>query len=96
MFELVGASDLCPEQRYKIIADTTYTGIYKGVFWRDDDVLIFRNVYGFRNDGYLQCFKTNNKFYKFISQKARIQSDMEQRALTTVLCRLLGDPHFQW
>lgn len=96
MLELVEASDLCPEQKYKIITDTVYTGIYKGVFWRDDNVLIFRKVYGFRNDGYLQCFRTNSKFYRFVSQKARIQYDMEKRAFHIILQTLLGDPHFKW
>ena len=95
MFVLVEASQLCPEKKYKIIADTEYTGVYRGEFWRDDNVLIFSDVYGFRSNGYPHYFKKSRQFYQFVSQKARIQSDMEQRALNLILRNLLGD-YFNW
>ncbi len=90
MFQQVQAYELCPEHKYKIIADKEYTGIYKGECWHNPYVRIFDEVCG--RPAY---FSTNRAFYRFVSQKARIQSDMEQRALNTVLRNLLGD-YFQW
>lgn len=89
MFVLVEASQLCPEQKYKIIADTEYTGIYTGV-------LYFSNLYVFKCNGYPRYFKKSRQFYQFVSQKARIQSDMEHRAVNKIVGRLIGDSYFYW
>ena len=35
-------------------------------------------------------------FYRFVSQKSRIQSDMEHRAVNMIISRLLGDNCFEW
>ena len=92
MFQQIDASELCPDHKYKIIADEVYTGIYKGECWHNTKFFIFDKVCG----GCPRYFLKTRTFYQFISQKARIQSDMEQRALALILRQLLGDPHFQW
>jgi hypothetical protein len=90
MFQLVEVENLCPDQKYKIIAGDVYTGIYKGECWHNHHLLIFDEV-----RGSIAYFSKNRQFYQFISQKVRIQSDMEQRALNLILYRLLGD-YFKW
>ena len=90
MFHLVEARVLCPDQKYKIIAGDEYTGIYKGECWHNPHLLIFDEV-----RGSIAYFSKNRQFYQFISQRNRIQSDMEQRALVIILRNLLGD-YFKW
>ena len=41
-------------------------------------------------------FSSTSTFYKFVSQKARIQSDMERRAVNLIIRRLIGDDCFEW
>jgi len=91
MFELIDASELCPEHKYKIIAEKIYTGIYKGECWHNNKTLIFDEVCR----GCPRYFLKSCRFYRFISKKASIQSAMEQRALKLILCQVLGDPHFE-
>jgi len=91
MFQLVESGKLCPEQKYKIIAGEKYTGIYKGECWHNHHLLIFDEV-----RGSIAYFSKSRHFYQFISQKERIQSNMEKRSLNMILCQLLGDPYFQW
>jgi hypothetical protein len=91
MFQRVDAFELLPETKYKIVADKEYTGIYKGECWHNPYLRIFDEVCG--RPAY---FSTNRTFYQFVSQKARIQSDMERRALDLIFRKLLGDPHFEW
>jgi hypothetical protein len=97
MFQSVEVSNLCYNCTYKIVADDEYVGVYKGKFWHPDLYLEFdhiRNISGhFQPPKY---FLPTRKFYKFISQKARIQSDMERRAVNLIVRRVLGDDCFQW
>jgi len=92
MFQWIEPSELCPEEKYKIIAEKVYTGIYKGECWHNNKTLIFDNVCG----GCPRYFLKTFKFYRFVSQKAKIQSDMEQRALHLILRKIIGDNHFIW
>jgi len=92
MFQLIETSELCLDHKYKIIADEIYSGIYKGECWHNTKFFIFDKVCG----GCPRYFLKTCTFYQFISQKARIQSDMEKRAFYVILRQLLGDPHFQW
>jgi len=92
MFQLVEASALCPEQKYKIIAEQVYSGIYKGECWHNSKFFIFDKVCG----GCPRYFLKTRTFYQFVSQKERIQSEMERRALHLIFRKLLGDPHFEW
>jgi len=97
MFQSVEVSSLCYNHTYKIVADGEYVGVYKGKFWRPDLYLEFDHT---RNmSGNLQppkYFLPTRKFYKFVSQKSRIQWDMERRAVNLIVRRLLGDNCFQW
>jgi hypothetical protein len=97
MFQSVKVSDLYYNCKYKIVANGEYVGVYKGKYWHEDLYLEFdhtRNI-----TGHLQppkYFLTTRKFYKFVSQKARIQSDMEHRAVNMIVQRLIGDNYFKW
>jgi hypothetical protein len=97
MFQSVEVSDLYYNQKYKIISNDTYTGIYKGKYWREDLYLEFDNVHNlsshFQPPRY---FLPTRKFYRFVSQKAKIQSDMEHRALNLIISGIIGDTHFIW
>ena len=97
MFQPVEVSDLYYNRKYKIVAGDEYVGIYKGKFWKDELFLEFdqtRNLTG----RFLppQYFLTTRQFYKFVSQKARIQSDMECRAVNKIVGGLIGDLCFTW
>jgi hypothetical protein len=41
-------------------------------------------------------FSSTSKFYKFVSQKTRIQFDMERRSVNMIVRRLIGDDYFEW
>lgn len=97
MFQPVEADDLYYNRKYKIVAGDEYIGVYKGKFWHDELYLEFsqtRNLTG----RFLppQYFLPTRKFYKFVSQKARIQSDMERRAVNKIVSGVLCDIYFQW
>ena len=97
MFQSVEVSGLCYNHTYKIVADGEYIGVYKGKIWFPDLYLEFdhiRNINGHFDPP--QYFLPTRKFYKFVSQKARIQSDMERRAVNIIVRRLLGDDCFKW
>ena len=97
MFQPVEADDLYYNHKYKIVADDEYVGIYKGKFWHADLYLEFdhtRNITGRLEPP--KYFLPTRIFYKFVSQKARIQSDMERRAVTLIVRQLVGDDFFKW
>lgn len=68
--------------KYKIVDDYVRTGIYQKS--------IFGDCFIVKND--VKIFYTNPTYYEFVSQKSRIQSDMERRAVR----RLIGDDCFEW
>lgn len=97
MFQLVEPSELIPGHKYKISGwkdSNPYT-------YKEREILPLRDVFLFEDSsGYLccSCFLRGETslFYKFISQKARIQSDMERRAVNLILRNLIGDGCFTW
>ena len=98
MFERIEESELEKNKKYKIFGNDIYSGIFKGIYWHDH--LYFLEFEKVRN---LSCGKyepryilPNRHFYKFVSQKERIQSDMEHRAVNQIIRRVLGDDHFSW
>jgi len=97
MFQSVEVSELYYNCTYKIVADDEYVGVYKGKLWHPDLYLEFdhtRNISGhFQPPKY---FLPTRKFYKFVSQKKRIQCDMERRAVNMIIQHLIGDDCFQW
>ena len=97
MFQPVEASELYYNRKYKIVAGDEYVGVYKGIFWNDEPYLEFdqtRNLTSRWSPP--QYFLPTRKFYQFVSQKARIQSDMEHRAVNQIVRRLVGDACFKW
>lgn len=101
MFHLVDEYVLEYNQIYKIITDHEYKGRFKGDFhFRDTNELYleFDHAYNITTQTYCEhlFFLSTRKFYKFVSQKARIQTDMEQRAVNMIIQRLIGDDCFQW
>jgi len=97
MFQPVEVSDLYYNRKYKIVADDEYSGIYKGKFWSDDLYLEFDDVRNLSRKHYApRYFMPTRTFYQFVSQKARIQSDMERRAVNKIIGGLLGDVYFKW
>jgi hypothetical protein len=97
MFQPVDSDNLYYNQKYKIVADDEYSGIYKGKFWSNDLYLEFDDVCNLSRNYYSpRYFMPTRKFYKFVSQKARIQSDMEHRAVNKIVGGLIGDAYFKW
>lgn len=98
MFQSVEVSNLRYNCKYKIIADSEYVGVYKGRFCLPPDLYLeFDHIHNI--NGHFQppkYFLPTRKFYKFISQKARIQSNMERRAVNLIVRRVIGDDCFQW
>jgi hypothetical protein len=101
MFQLVDEYALEYEQTYKIIANDEYKGRFRGDFYfRDNNELYleFDNAYNITTQTCREhlFFLSTRKFYKFVSQKARIQWDMERRAVNLIIQRLIGDNYFEW
>jgi hypothetical protein len=97
MFQPVESDNLYYNRKYKIVAGDEYVGVYKGKFWNDELYLEFdqtRNLTGRWSPP--QYFLPTRTFYQFVSQKARIQSDMERRAVNKIVSRLIGDDCFSW
>jgi hypothetical protein len=99
MFQLV--DELEYNQTYKIITDHEYKGRFKGDFYfRDSNELYleFDHAYNITTQTYCEhlFFLSTRKFYKFVSQKARIQTDMELRAVNLIVRQLIGDDCFKW
>ena len=97
-------------QTYKIVADHDdheymigheYKGKFKEYYSYpriNQYYLMFDHVYDIttQTDRDYLLFSSTSKFYKFVSQKARIQSDMERRAVNLIVRRLIGDDCFEW
>jgi len=98
MFERIEESELEKNKKYKIFGNDIYSGIFKGIYRYDH--LYFLEFEKVRN---LSCGEyepryilPNRHFYKFVSQKERIQWAMELRAVNKIIRRVLGDDHFSW
>ena len=100
MFQPVEVSDMQLRQKYKIVGKCEYYGTYTGIMYADAPIqyLIFVNVYNETNDVHVpsKLFISTCNFHQFVSQKPRIQSNMEMRALNLVVRRIVGDDHFKW
>ena len=102
MFQPVEVPDMQLHQKYKVIGKCEYYGTFKGIMYPYDPIpiqyLIFDNVCNETHGVHVlsKLFISTCNFHKFVSQKARIQSDMEMRALNRVVQRIVGDDHFKW
>jgi len=86
MFVPIDESRLVSGTKYKIIDDYVRTGIYQKS--------IFGHCFIVKNEA--KIFYTKPTYYDFVSQKSRIQSDMERRAVSLIVRRLTGDDCFEW
>jgi len=100
MFQPVEVSDMQHRKKYKVIGTCEYYGRFTGILYPYDPIqyLIFTNVLNETNQVSVpsKLFISTCKFYQFVSQKPRIQSDMEMRAINLVVRRIVGDEHFKW
>lgn len=101
MFQSTEEYELECNQTYKIITHHEYKGRFKGDFYfRDTNELYLEFDYAYNITTQTYCehlfFLSTRKFYKFVSQKARIQTDMEHRAVNLIVSRILGEPYFKW
>ena len=87
-------------EKYKVIRTCEYYGRFTGILYPYDPIqyLIFTNVLNETNQVRVPStlFISTCNFYQFVSQKPRIQSDMEHRAVNKIVQRILCDPCFQW
>lgn len=91
MFVPIDKSRMVSGTKYKIVDDYVRNGIYqKSIF---GNCFIVKNEVG-HNDA--KIFYTNPTYYEFVSQKSRIQSDMERRSVSLIVRRLIGDDCFEW
>ena len=104
MFQPVEEHAIEFSQTYKILAEHDgheYKGNFKE-YYSDPRInvhyLIFDNVFDMttQTDIDSNLFSSTSTFYKFVSQKSRIQSDMERRAVNLIVRRLIGDDCFKW
>lgn len=101
MFQLIDEYSLDYKQTYKIITENEYKGRFRGDFYfRDNNelYLVFDHAYNMTTKTCCEhlFFLSTRKFYKFVSQKERIQFDMERRAVNMIVRRLICDDHFNW
>jgi len=92
MFQPIESNELKYNQQYKI------GDLYKGRIFIDEYYLEFDTIYGLDNIPVHRnlYFLPHNTYYKFVSQKERIQWDMECRAVNLFLHKLIGDDTFTW
>ena len=100
MFQPIKVVDMQVCQKYKVIGKCEYYGNFKGILNPYDPIqyLLFTNVCNDTNklNVLSKLFISTCNFYQFVSQKARIQSDMEMRAVNIIVRRIVGDDHFIW
>jgi len=100
MFQPIEVSDMQHRQKYKIIGKCEYYGTFTGIMYKEAPIqyLIFVNVLNETNQVHVpsKLFISTCKFHQFVSQKTKIQSDMEMRAVNLVVGRIVGDDYFKW
>ena len=100
MFQPIEINELKLREKYKIVGKCEYYGTFTGLMSFPDSTqyFIFVNVCNQTNNVYVpsKLFLTTCLFKKFVSQKEKIQSDMERRAVNLLIRRIVGDNHFTW
>ena len=98
MFQTIKANDLHYKRKYKIVGNHEYSGIYIGKIWRgNQSYLQFKDCHSLPSSTKTtNYFLPSRYYYEFVSQKMRIQSDMELRAVNLIIRRLIGDDCFEW
>jgi len=99
MFQPIKPTELQIHEKYKIKGECEYYGTFTAMMFPDaPHYLMFVNVYNVTNRVAVtsKLFVSTCDFYKFVSQKANIQTNMEMRAVNILLRQILGDEHFTW
>jgi len=98
MFRRITHNELHYNRRYKIVGVHEYYGIYIGKIWTENQCYLQFNhcrVLDGKTSN-TKYFLPCREYYTFVSQKARIQSDMERRAVNLIVRGLIGDDYFEW
>jgi len=95
MFRLIDPDEMVYGERYIAGPYKWYLYFVREIYWDRREYCVFERV---KNDKYINQFQilSTSNFYEFVSQKARIQSDMERRAVNQIIRRILGDNCFEW
>ena len=98
MFRKIEPEMLHYKRKYKIEGTYDYAGIYIGKIWiGNQDYLQFNECYALHlTTRATKYFLPSRNYYEFVSKKAKIQSNMERRAVCIILRRLIGDDCFEW
>jgi len=94
MFQLVPYTRLVKGQKYKIKTDyKEFTGICASPAVVHNYGLLFDKVKVGYDYGTI-LFSIHHQFYEFVTQNP--QANMERRAVTIIVRRVLGDNCFEW
>jgi len=95
MFQLIEADDMVRGEKYVAGPYKWYLYFVTEIYWDRREYCVFERV---KQDNFNNQFQflSDGPFYEFVSQKDRIQSDMERRAVNKIIRRLLGDECFEW
>jgi hypothetical protein len=98
MFRPIEPDNLHYNRKYKIEGTYDYSGIYIGKIWvGNQDYLQFNDCRPLHlTTKSTKYFLPCRAYYEFVSQKARIQSEMERRAVSLIVRRVIGDDYFKW
>jgi len=98
MFRPIEPDMLHYNRKYKIEGTYEYSGIYSGKIWiGNQSYLQFKDCHALQSTTKsTKYFLPSRHYYKFVSKKDSIQSDMERRAVTLIIRRLIGDECFEW
>ncbi len=92
MFVSIRTEALVVGAKYKI---GTYTGIYVKT-WDSPEGITYYKFFDVMNQNLqrFRFFTYSTPFQQFVSDNP--QGKMEQRSVNMIVCRLIGDEHFEW
>ena len=93
--EFTKVTELVPGTKYRILCHDIipFTGFYSRIEY---EFYTFQSVQGSHFHKVLHFSQLCNTFYAPHFQRDRIQSDMEHRAVTKFIQRIIGDPTFSY
>lgn len=94
MFQQVECYDLVPGEKY-LVGPNQWEWYFVREMYYKQRYCVFECVKNAKPNNQYQI-SIQEDFYRFVPQKARIQSEMERRAVNLILRRLLGDYCFEW
>jgi len=96
MFRPIEPDMLHYKRKYKIEGTYEYNGIYIGKIWTgNQSYLQFKDCHALQSTTRTtKYFLPSRNYYEFVSQNP--QWNMERRAVTMIVRRLIGDDCFEW